>query len=232
MSVKGWNPRKEAILKYIKEHPGVLKAEVINYMKGTSATATTHKILHECIDDHLVIVTKDEKNSQMHHLFINDKNTFNRINQELADINALIDTIQATSRRMPLADDMDPNDNPEQFSAYVFYCSSVLSYYRDSIQTILQLLLAQMDNTVPFERSQILYTRVGRSMRKLSMLLDSEKATRLLNIQISLLKRMRKQLCTKPYTRFESRKKVIDVNMIDVHIAKIEDFKKAFLVAN
>ena len=46
---------------------------LIDYMVGKSALATTHKIIVQMVKEGKVIERKDEKNSQVHHLFINDK---------------------------------------------------------------------------------------------------------------------------------------------------------------
>ena len=54
--------------------------------------ATTHKIIKDLVDHYVVIVKKDKKNSQIHHLYINDSNDFNRLEQELSSIENIIDS--------------------------------------------------------------------------------------------------------------------------------------------
>lgn len=51
---------------------------------------TTHKIIKKLIDDKKVIIKVDENNSQLHHLFINEENTFIKITKQLSKAETFI----------------------------------------------------------------------------------------------------------------------------------------------
>lgn len=85
--------RFDKIYNYIEQHGGCTKTEVIKKMKGISALATTHKIIQQQIEEGKIVSKPDESNSQIHHLYVNDKDQFAIINEKIIkaeiDINAL-----------------------------------------------------------------------------------------------------------------------------------------------
>jgi hypothetical protein len=85
--------REEKILQFIHENPGCTKTNVIDYMeKNGSSPMTTHKILKRLTkDDKKVISKPDIKNSRIHHLYINDKNRFNKIGIKLSELEKFIE---------------------------------------------------------------------------------------------------------------------------------------------
>jgi hypothetical protein len=83
--------REELILSYIKKHPGCTQTQVIDSMKGRSSLVTTHKIIRNLLRNEQIVRRIDEKNSLIRHLFINEKNMFNKIRNQLSEIEPFID---------------------------------------------------------------------------------------------------------------------------------------------
>jgi hypothetical protein len=152
------NERGEKILNYIKENPNTIKADVIRFMKGDSATVTTHGIIQDYIEEGKVTMVKDKKNSQIHHLFINDKNDFNRIDLRLSRIETIIDTL-----RMP------KNNIIQQYKPRVPDSPNDIKVpRRKTLMWELQLLLAQTSIGIKSESDvRKLTWRITRLMLKL-----------------------------------------------------------------
>jgi hypothetical protein len=98
-----YESRQHDILQFISKNPNCTKADVIKHMIGRSAVTTTHAILKEMIQEGKLNVYK--KNLQTHLLTINEKNEFNKIKEDLTEIEKIIDnmdnTIEAFYKKHP-----------------------------------------------------------------------------------------------------------------------------------
>ena len=63
---------------------------------------TTFKILKGLITDGKIISDPDKSNSSIHHLYFNDRNTYNIINSELSKIQTIIE--QMDKQRLKILD--------------------------------------------------------------------------------------------------------------------------------
>jgi len=78
------------ILNYIadqqkQEHPKDTKADVMRYCEKESICSqpVAHSVIIDLANGHKINVLKDKPNSQTHHLVINDKDEFSRLNVEI-----------------------------------------------------------------------------------------------------------------------------------------------------
>jgi len=85
--------RHEMIYHFIAEHPGTTKTEVVKHMKGKSALATTHKIIKRLILEKKIICIPDESNSQIHHLYLDSKNSFNILQTKIRELERSVSKI-------------------------------------------------------------------------------------------------------------------------------------------
>jgi hypothetical protein len=113
--------RKDEIIKFIIEHDGCTKTDVIEYMKSVkhSALQTTHKIIHELIRNQMVIVVPDKKNRQYHRLHIS--NNFAEIDRQISKIEKIINKmnapIQAYFRHRNLHNDVPSLSKFDEYTA-------------------------------------------------------------------------------------------------------------------
>ena len=86
--------RRKKIIDYVKKNSGTTKTDVIKYMnENGSSIMTTHRLISKLESKKLLLVQKDKPNSQIHHLILNDKSSYNRIDNTLSDIEAGIDLV-------------------------------------------------------------------------------------------------------------------------------------------
>jgi hypothetical protein len=83
--------REDKVLEYVKKNRGCTKTKVVDYMDPTegiksASPQTTFKIIKGLITDGKIISDPDKSNSSIHHLYFNDRNTYNVINSELSKI--------------------------------------------------------------------------------------------------------------------------------------------------
>lgn len=88
-------PRRVMILEYITQHDGCTKTQVIEYMKGRSALATTHSIIKSLTREGIIVSLPDKNNRQLHHLHINDKNKFNFLLKQSDQVHSTIENFTA-----------------------------------------------------------------------------------------------------------------------------------------
>lgn len=160
------------IYEYVLNHKGTTKAEVIRYMDGRASLATTHKIIKEFVDNEKFFVKIDLNNSQIHHLYINDANDFNRINKLLSRLEflggVLYKTLLKLSELIGKRRDNDTNERPNKdnldapLSARdLIHLTADLGFFVDAVKKMLDNLLVQTNNLIHSEKdSQMFYTRI------------------------------------------------------------------------
>lgn len=177
--------RRKAIREYIIEHDGCTKTQVIDYMKGKSALATTHNIIKDMIKNGTVIVKPDKKNRQMHHLHINDN--FSILDREITKIKKIMDLMDEPIRRLlkvrPSKSDKtlsekleDPNKKLTNFNDMY---NHFIYPYEESISLTIRILSVRISETILSEKdAQSLYTRLMSLSNRLTrqiFYIDKEK---------------------------------------------------------
>ncbi len=89
--------REDDVLEYITQNPGCSRTEVIDFMdppEGIKRAApnTTNRILDRLLKENKVI-RKLDKDGRTNHLYTNDKNKFNMINQLLSKMREMLGEI-------------------------------------------------------------------------------------------------------------------------------------------
>jgi hypothetical protein len=80
---KDLSEKEKAILDYITNNPGTTKQGVVEGLDGKYSRVTVFNTIKELDDYDMIIVRKDKPNSQIHKLFINDKDLFASLIQDL-----------------------------------------------------------------------------------------------------------------------------------------------------
>lgn len=147
------------ICDYVKKNPGTTENKVATYMdeKGISSRMTTLKIIED-LKKRGIILDRQEGNS-FHRLYINDKNEFNRIQNELSEIENIIDDMhgykQATNEYIENAQFGDSHD-----AGNAGFLQSYMHIYEPPIRTMLQILLSRTNNIIHSEKDrQVLYAK-------------------------------------------------------------------------
>jgi hypothetical protein len=97
------------ILEYIKDSPGTSREGVVRGMNGDPSRITVLKALDKLVQFKLIIATKDKRNSQIHHLYINKEDVFISVSQNLQEFKnaffVLLDKTIEEARHIPTRDD-------------------------------------------------------------------------------------------------------------------------------
>lgn len=153
---------REMIRKFIIDKQGkATKNDVIKHMEKYSSRVPTLDMIKELEDVGIIDVDKgDNRRGQAHYLRINNENEFNRINEEISEIDLVIDTmeepmdfvIKLMRKRPELRQDL-----PEDMKFA----------YKRSVQKMLEFLLVHTSDTISTEKSsQILYSKIIKLMQK------------------------------------------------------------------
>jgi hypothetical protein len=203
--------RYNTILKYIRDNKKATKAETIRHMdkEHLSSTVTTHKDIQNLIREKKVNVLKDKPNSQMHHLVINDKNEFIRIDKELSEIESIINVMSAPVQNI-FEDDI-----------------GFPIPYKQAVEAMLQVLLVRTNRLIHSkEDSQILYTKITELLLKLILQfwnINDSKTFHPGSFKLDL------NLMKKGLLRPKSQKSAVSAELLSNLIEKIENFEKQFL---
>lgn len=125
---------------------------------------TTHGIIKDLIKNELVIKKPDKNNSQIHHLYINDENEFNRINKELSEIENIIDEVHA---HISITSSFIDNAQvaPPPYPGIADFLREHMYIYKPPIKTMLQFLLVRTNNNIHSEKDkQVLHARIIESV--------------------------------------------------------------------
>lgn len=159
--------RRVKILEYVKErqtaNQKTTKATVIRYLKEKklSSRETTLNLINELIREGKL--NKEEINSQVHFLTINETNAFNAINAGLtafeAGVNAMfmsLDELYKKSYKVTgIVDDFSIIDKPELIE--------LKKNFNETIQSIIITIANKIHSE---EDAQILYTRISKILQK------------------------------------------------------------------
>jgi hypothetical protein len=196
--------------------------------------ATTVGRIEELVRDKTVIVKPDEKNSQIHHLYINNK--FKIISNQLAEINKIMDLMDEPIRRInkhqiPVArNDKEflkwldnVNEKPtnlDDLHSHFFYP------YQEVIIMMLRLLFVRISSTAISEiDANTLRTKILRLMNRITtQIYNIDREKDYLNFAIMELKSF--QLST---TKTFAKNNKIDIGLRPQIVQIIESFKKNFL---
>lgn len=164
MALEAHSTRRVMVLEYIRENAGCTKTQVIKHMKGKSALVTTHKIIKDLVSDKIVLSIPDEKNSQMHRLYVNNRNAFTFITQEL---NKLETTISQMNQAISILSEVDVRSRDAWI---VSYLNNQLHYTcKQMIEFMLQGLLVLTSKAIRSQvDSQFLYIRIAKLIVKLN----------------------------------------------------------------
>ena len=158
--------REEKILAFVKNHPNCSKTDVTNHMdKNGASQMTTNKILKMLIKDKKIISQRDKSNSQLHHLFINPRNTFNKVNKELSELENSIDIMSEPMYKMGIQRLHEMYLGTQTFWDLRDHFEFP---YRNSFCTIFLYILNYINSKIHSDEDlQILYRRVFELMIKL-----------------------------------------------------------------
>lgn len=145
--------RREVIFDYISKNPGIIKSEVLDYMQRNesphASTRITHDIIHDLIAEGKVISVPDIKNRQKHHLYVNDKNEFGKIYNDILKIETIIEMTGYELEKIQFKQEL------ENFK----------TVYKVCISSMLQALLIDTSKSLLDENSrQSLYKRIIKLM--------------------------------------------------------------------
>jgi hypothetical protein len=205
--------RRHKILGYVKEHPGTTKNDVIKYMdeKGSSIM-TTHGLIADLISDKILTVKKDKPNSNTHHLFINDENSFNKIDKELSEIERCIN----------LADDFmyDEKYKKENSRSYMKFFSKFWTLHLNYNHMMLQELLFRANKIIHSENySKLLTKRIVELMIRLDRQNLDFPSSAELDEGLHTL--------TNFYSVYDVKKDFANTILVDSLKTKIENFKNS-----
>ncbi|MGH9981077.1 MAG: hypothetical protein ACRD6U_05950 [Nitrososphaeraceae archaeon] len=133
--------REEAILKFIKNNPGITKINVVDTLKngnnssnkGYGAPKTLKKIISWLIKENIIRVEKVHK--QKHSLYLNDNNILLKIKMDLIQFK------EKFYHLMSLIAETKNNDNTIDFKNYILPNIMIDVYYQIIISYIVQILL-------------------------------------------------------------------------------------------
>jgi hypothetical protein len=151
------------IRKFITDkHGKATKNDVIKHMEKYSSRVPTLDMIKELEDTGIINVDKsDNRRGQAHYLRINNENEFNQINQQISVIDFIIDFIEKPMDRIIRFIREHP-ELPENLREDLIFA------YKRSIEKMLEFLLVHTGDTISSEKSsQILYSKIIKSMQKL-----------------------------------------------------------------
>jgi hypothetical protein len=151
------------IRQFIIEKDGkATKNDVIKHMEKYSSRVPTLDMIKELQDTAIINVNKnDNRRGQAHYLRINNENEFNQINQQLSVIDFIIDFIEKPMDRIIRFIRQHP-ELPQNLREDLIFA------YKRSIEKMLEFLLVHTGDTISSEKSsQILYSKIIKSMQKL-----------------------------------------------------------------
>lgn len=230
--------RRDLIRNYIIENDGCTKTEVINYMENKSpihaGVVTTHKIISSLVDSGTVISKPDPKNSQIHHLHINDN--YSIIYNELTKIQNTMDMMDEPISKIIKFKGPTPNDdksllklledrnaNPTNFDDLY---NHFIYPYEESISMMLKILFVRISKMVLSEKdAQALRIRITELILRLTtQIFNITREKEYLNFNIWELKTLQLR-STKEF----ARKNKINIDLRNKIILRIMDFEKTFL---
>ena len=241
--------RKDEIIKYITEHDGCTKTDVINYMKSVkhSALQTTHNIIHELIRNQMVIVIPDKKNRQYHHLHIS--NNFAEIDREISKIEKIIkkmnEPIQAYFKHRKtlhndvdvpslskldeytaLSNDLDDPNKERKYTNNDDIWHHFIYPYDEAVNMTLRILFKRISETILSESdADKLRRRILTLLIKLSTQIFSlDKEQEYIDYTIWELKTFRKA-----NTKDFARRNQIDLGIRNEIVEFLKDFEKKYL---
>lgn len=150
---------KKAILDYITsqqrlDNPKDTKADVMRSLakKGCCSEPVGHALIIELEKAGKLKILKDKPNSQYHHLIVNDKNEFIKIDKALFEIDGIIDLMR------------EPLLNIYKFKSDITFPHP----YKKTVETMLQVLLVRTNRLIHSkDDAQTLYTRITELLLKL-----------------------------------------------------------------
>jgi predicted transcriptional regulator len=219
---------REMIRKFIIEKQGkATKNDVVKYMEKDSSRVPTLDMIKELEDTGIINVDKGNKRrGQAHYLVINNENEFNRINQEISEIDLIIDTmeqpmddiIRLIRKRPELRQDLRED---------------IIFAYKRSIERMLEFLLVYTSDVISSEKSsQILYSKIIKSMQKLEHQYFYSESLDSLNRNIDGIRSILSITNRVKYSRWTKNKtfhnRHLRTKAFNNLIEKIEKFKEQF----
>lgn len=222
--------KKDSIIKeiinYIKDNPGSTQNMVSKYMDETRTLCsrlTTLKTINDLISKDVIEDRKE--GNRFHSLYLNDRNEFNRIDREISEIDSIIKEMDKPMDRLfqISTTDLKKDQFSDKANLHLYFHYP----YRDSVSTILQLLLLWTSTKIKSRSySQLLYASIIKLMLKLTLQtfnLRDPKA--LLENDITALNYLKQVKSTVAF----AEKKGINIKVGDNLIAKMKFFEKQFL---
>lgn len=78
--------QKKSIIEYTRNHPGTIKQHVVDNNKSSYSRNPILRTINELHEAGIIVVKKDEHNSPVHSLFINNENMLMALTAEIAII--------------------------------------------------------------------------------------------------------------------------------------------------
>jgi|GEM_PF-1442411 len=142
----------DLIRKYIIEQEGkATKSQVVRYMENDVpeklrlSRDTTIRTIENMPN---VIISEGKRRGQAHRLLIEDKKQFNRINKELTEIEAIINSMSVPMRTLNSLGVQDPRSNVPDRWYLQGLSDKFIGPYVDSIGYMLEVLLVQISNEI------------------------------------------------------------------------------------
>jgi len=226
------------IVKFIEDHPGSTINQVAEEMssKGICSRMTTlKKIQNLMLKERGMIDDRQERNG-FHRLYINDKNEYKRIDNELSELEDLIEKMHEPAIKITALDPpQEIREVPKRWYVRELQDNFVIKYHESTIE-MLYVLLIEIGKKIKFEKDAwSLYTRVIRLITKLeyqlSQPLSEGSDHTYLNASLVI------QACRHYIQDLESETQEYAINLgikdivllKDSLVTKLENFRKRFI---
>ena len=130
------------------------------------ALATSVKIIQDMVSKKTVISLLDKSNSQIHNLYINDTNQFNKLENELSKIETIIDSM--SDPILKIFQSRYKAETEEERNDYIDLQTKFQRPYKNVVDVMLQDLLLLTHSGDFAEDPGILYTRIIKCFLKLT----------------------------------------------------------------
>lgn len=243
--------REERILEYIKSNPGTTKTAVIRYMENNKycSIKTTHDIIMKLIDDKKVIFRKDENNSQIHHLIINEQNTFIKIHKQLSNADSFIrkknqylyklfEEIRNNSAKLHKQNEDEQKEDEIKHQERILHVQRNATRHTELIYTTIvsrileDLAIITIKANLPEEESKAFLTKIVELKSKVApdyYKWDREKERIFLNSQIREIKQWEKAMKSQRVLEDYAEKKGIEIKLLGPLEEMTNHFIKEFL---